>query len=145
MWCVNLLGLCFCLIFFNKVVNAAMSDAQLKAAVKLVRNMCQPKTKATNEDIKKMHEGDWNIDRTAMCYMHCALNSNKLISKENTLNVDVAVSQAQKTLPLSIKEPTLVTINQCKDSAKTTDDKCKAAYEISKCLYEANPEIYFLP
>jgi hypothetical protein len=25
-----------------------MSDAQLKAAVKLVRNMCQPKTKATN-------------------------------------------------------------------------------------------------
>ncbi|EFA10803.1 general odorant-binding protein 72 [Tribolium castaneum] len=136
--------LCLCLIFFE-LSEAAMSEAQLKAAVKLVRNMCQPKSKATNEDIEKMHHGDWNIDRTAMCYMHCALNSNKLITKENVFNRDYAITLAEKNLPTALKTASIEAANLCKDSAKTLDDKCVAAYEISKCLYESNPEKYFLP
>ncbi|XP_063921933.1 general odorant-binding protein 72-like [Zophobas morio] len=122
-----------------------MSDAQVKAAGKLVRNVCQPKNKATDEDIDKMHQGDWNIDHTAMCYMHCVLTSQKLITKENNLDYDVAMNAAKTKLPVTIRDGTLVTIEQCKDSAKTLTDKCVAAYEISKCLYEANPQIYFLP
>ncbi|XP_044271166.1 general odorant-binding protein 72-like [Tribolium madens] len=136
--------LCLCLIFLE-FTEATLSEAQLKAMVKLVRNMCQPKSKATTEDIEKMHQGNWNIDYTAMCYMHCVLNSNQLITKGNVFHLDNALIWVEKNLPNPLKDASLEAANLCKDAAKTLNDKCVAAYEISKCLYESNPEMYFLP
>ncbi|XP_068897792.1 general odorant-binding protein 72-like isoform X2 [Tenebrio molitor] len=129
------------LIFSYKTVNAAMSEAQLKATVRLIRNVCQPKTQATNEDIKKMHDGDWNVDHPAMCYMQCALMRNRLMAKNNTLNLEVGINLAKSRLPEARKNPSIEAMTKCKDSAKTLNDKCVAAYEISKCLYESNPTI----
>lgn len=57
-----------------------MTEKQMKAALKLVRNTCQPKNKATDEDIDKMHKGDWEVDKTARCYMACILTMYKLVS-----------------------------------------------------------------
>ncbi|CAH1183318.1 unnamed protein product [Phaedon cochleariae] len=121
-----------------------LNEKQMKAAVKVVRNVCMPKSKATDEDIDKMHKGDWNIDHTAMCYMHCALNMYKLINKDNTFNYESALNQL-KQLPESYKESTKICMEKCKDAAVTLDDKCVAAYELTKCMYMCNPEKYFLP
>ncbi|KAG5879140.1 hypothetical protein JTB14_004116 [Gonioctena quinquepunctata] len=123
---------------------SGMNEKQMKAAVKMVKNACQPKTKATDVDIDKMHKGDWNIDHTAMCYMYCSLSMYKLINTDNTLNYESARAQI-KTIPEIYRESTGICTDQCKEAAKTLDDKCTAAYEIAKCIYSCNPEKYFLP
>lgn len=70
----------------------------------------------------------------------------------------MAINLANKNLPVSLKEATLASIEKCRDSGKykvemiflylpksfsaqTLDDKCMAAYEVSKCVYEADPEV----
>ncbi|XP_044754664.1 general odorant-binding protein 72-like [Coccinella septempunctata] len=130
-------------IFINN--EAAMTDAQLKAALKLLRNVCQPKNKATNEQIEAMHKGDWNQDRNGMCYMNCVLSMYKLMKKDNTLDYDVGMSTIENQAPESIKVTAIHALNSCKDAAKTTSDKCVAAHEIAQCIYLDNPAAYFLP
>nr|QUP79524.1 odorant binding protein 31 [Monochamus saltuarius] len=130
------------LLFIHQV--AGLSEKQLQATVKMIRNTCQSKTKATSDDIDKMHVGDWNIQHETMCYMQCALNMHKLMNKENTFDYESGMNQL-KLLPDSFRQYTLECMNQCKDAAVTVNDKCIAAYEISKCFYFCNPEKYFLP
>nr|AIX97062.1 odorant-binding protein 16 [Dastarcus helophoroides] len=138
--CVTLFGI----IMLWHQVYCAMTEAQIKSAVKLARRSCQGKTKATNEQIDGMHKGNWDIDHTTMCYLNCALAMYKLQRADNTFNLEASAAQL-KQLPESLREASAKTTESCKDSAKTLDDKCVAAYEIAKCLYDADPEKYFLP
>ncbi|CAH0557649.1 unnamed protein product [Brassicogethes aeneus] len=133
----------FCVIFF--ICSAfCMTEQQLKATSKMVRNVCQPKSKATNEAVDGMHEGIWDIDQNAMCYLHCCINYMKLMNKDNTFNLETAQMQL-KTLPEERKAPTAACMEQCKDSIKTFEDKCQAAYELAKCMYDCNPKEYLIP
>ncbi|CAH1186086.1 unnamed protein product [Phyllotreta striolata] len=134
----------FVLLLCMVLYVTGLNEKQMKAAVKLARNMCQPKTKASNEDIEKMHSGDWNVDHSAMCYMFCALNMYKLMHKNNTFNYESAMTQLAQ-LPDSYRSFVKVCMDQCQDKAVTLNDKCAAAYELSKCMYFCNPEKYFLP
>ncbi|XP_060517381.1 general odorant-binding protein lush [Cylas formicarius] len=140
----NLMLLFIVCVCNHDVAFAAMSEKQVVAAVRLVRNMCLPKTKALPEEIDKMHVGDWDIGHNTMCYMQCALNQYKLIGKNNKLDMAQAEQQT-KQLPPSLKAYTDRCLQVCKDSAVTLDDKCVAGYEISKCMYFCDPEKYFLP
>nr|ALR72490.1 odorant binding protein 2 [Colaphellus bowringi] len=132
------------LVSFMLLNVTGLNEKQMKAAVKMVRNVCQPKFKATDVDIDKMHKGDWNIDHTAMCYMHCAMNMYKLMNTDNSFNYQSALAQLNQ-LPDSYKKATEICMEQCKDSAVTLSDKCISAYELAKCMYFCNPEKYFLP
>nr|AXO78388.1 odorant binding protein 10 [Xylotrechus quadripes] len=132
------------LLGFGVVVINGMTEKQLVAAVKVVRNVCQPKSKATDEDITKMHEGNWDIAHSAMCYMYCSLNMYKLMSKDNSLNYEGAVAQL-KLLPDRYRASSEKCINQCKESAITVEDKCIAGYEIAKCIYYCSPDDYYFP
>nr|CAI5858691.1 unnamed protein product [Callosobruchus analis] len=131
-------------LLFILVYVTGMTEKQMWAAVKLARNTCQNKHKASTADIDKMHQGDWNVDHSAMCYMHCALNMYKLMYPNNTFNLEASMKQTPQ-LPDSFRESAETCIFNCKDEAKTLDDKCVAAYELTKCMYFCNPEKYFLP
>ncbi|XP_063921777.1 general odorant-binding protein 72-like [Zophobas morio] len=125
--------------------DSAMSEAQMKAALKLVRNVCQPKFKTTNEQIDAMHNGDWGMEKNAKCYLWCILNMHKLISKENTFEWETGVATLTAQAPESLRPTAVASIQNCKDAVKTPSDKCLAAYEIAHCIYLDNPEKYFLP
>ncbi|KAK9871819.1 hypothetical protein WA026_014275 [Henosepilachna vigintioctopunctata] len=140
-----LLSFALCTFFLYRETEGAMSEAQMKAALKLLRNVCQPKNKATNEQIDAMHRGDWNQDRNGMCYMHCILSMYKLITKENKFDWQAGLTAIEVQAPDSIKETAIHGINSCKDSVKTPSDKCIAAFEIAHCFYLDNPDAYFLP
>ncbi|CAH1977852.1 unnamed protein product [Acanthoscelides obtectus] len=83
-------------------------------------------------EIDKMHQGDWNVDHSAMMYPN------------NTFNLEASLKQTPQ-LPDSFRKSAETCIFNCKDEAKTLDDKCVAAYELTKCMYFCNPEKYFLP
>ncbi|XP_048522341.1 general odorant-binding protein 72 isoform X1 [Dendroctonus ponderosae] len=150
-----------------KKADGAMTEAQMKAALKLIRNVCQPKNKATDAQIAAMHNGDWNQDKNGMCYMNCVLNYYKLQLPDNSFDWETGLKVVESQAPPSMAGFIMETITGCKDAGKimslsrpnwqfrtkkcvfqtvkTRDDKCKAAVEITKCLYDQNPEKYFLP
>nr|QES69428.1 odorant binding protein 33 [Pagiophloeus tsushimanus] len=123
----------------------AMTEAQMKAALKLIRNVCQPKNKATDAQIAAMHSGDWNQDKNGMCYLQCVLNYYKLQLPDNSFDWESGVKTIEAQAPASIASVAVGAVKNCKDAVQTFDDKCKAAWEIAKCIYDFNPEKYFLP
>lgn len=74
-----------------------MTEAQLKAAGRLIRNMCQPKTKITDgkqvwlvflcasfgfclEQILDVQNGKFDGSKKLMCYIDCAYTTFKVVS-----------------------------------------------------------------
>ncbi|GLV32699.1 Odorant-binding protein 19a [Carabus blaptoides fortunei] len=119
-----------------------MSEAQMKSTAKLMRNVCQPKTKVTNAQIEDMHKGIFDDDSKAQCYMLCVLQMMKAM-KNGKLDYEYALS-AVSTLAPRYQEPTRVTLDNCKESVQSTDH-CEGGYQLAKCMYFSNPEFYFLP
>nr|UYB94410.1 odorant-binding protein 8 [Lytta caraganae] len=125
--------------------EGVMTEKQMEAAKKLIRNVCQPKFKVTDERIEAMHKGDWSPDKPIMCYNWCVLNMYKLITKDNQFAFDLAITTLKAQAPLSIQETASKSVTNCKDSVKTTTDKCAAGFEVARCVYMDDPEHYFLP
>ncbi|KAJ8975039.1 hypothetical protein NQ317_008979 [Molorchus minor] len=65
--------------------------------------------------------------------------------KDNSFDWEGGIKALEANAPASISAEGVKTIANCKDAVKTKDDKCVAAYEIAKCLYDDNPSNYFLP
>ncbi|XP_060527914.1 general odorant-binding protein 19a isoform X2 [Cylas formicarius] len=96
--------------------RAAMSEAQMKAALKLVRNTCQPKSKATSEQIEAMKQGDWNQDRNGQCYLNCILTMYKLQKKDNTFDWESGLKVLENQAPPSIATTAIASVLNCKES-----------------------------
>ncbi|KAF2893186.1 hypothetical protein ILUMI_12987 [Ignelater luminosus] len=123
-------------------IRCQLTEKQLQASTKMVRNVCQPKNKVTDAQIDAMHKGEFPEDRSLMCYMECCLRTARLM-KDGKADLDIMLKQIQ-TLPESRREPTIESAMNCKDSITGTE-KCEIAYQIYKCLYEDNPDNFFLP
>uniref|UniRef100_M3V875 Odorant binding protein 3 n=1 Tax=Ips typographus TaxID=55986 RepID=M3V875_IPSTY len=135
----------FVVLFLSEQSVSRMTEKQLAAAVKLVRNMCLSKEKAKLEEVDKMHEGNWDIDHKTQCYMWCVLSQYKLIGKPNHFDRESANIQVDTLLPESMHDYVVGCLDKCENAATNFDDKCVAAYEYAKCLYFCNPKEYFLP
>ncbi|KAF5291163.1 hypothetical protein FQA39_LY14405 [Lamprigera yunnana] len=110
--------------------NPSMSEKQLKAGTKLIRNVCQSKHKLTDVQIDAMHSGEFIEDSAHMM-------------KDNRYDL-VSAQKQIPNLPEGRRETAQKTSDSCKDSA-TEDDKCKAAFQIYICMYNDNPEPQLIP
>ncbi|CAH1102713.1 unnamed protein product [Psylliodes chrysocephalus] len=133
---------CLHLILFTQYGFCAMSEKQMNATKKLVRNTCVTKTKVSPDVVDAMHKGDFS---QGQCYLSCILNTYKLILPEGTFDWEGGIKAINANMPPNIAEPACETVKNCKDSMKTKTDKCIGAAEIAKCLYDDNPSNYFLP
>lgn len=59
--------------------------------------------------------------------------------KDGKINYDYALGEIKK-MPEARRQPTEDSVKSCKD-AITSDDKCEAAYQLSKCIYQSNPAV----
>ncbi|KAB0798412.1 hypothetical protein PPYR_09405 [Photinus pyralis] len=136
------------LVFFiasmtSSHVECVMSEAQLKSAAKLLRNVCQPKTKISAAQLATLQTGVVNQDEPeVMSYIECILRTGQIM-KDAKLNIDSLKSQ-MANLPPTISEPGMITVEHCKDSPKSSD-KFIAAAEFYKCFYDDNPANFFFP
>nr|QLQ34532.1 odorant binding protein 1 [Callosobruchus chinensis] len=130
-----------CLFCVTHLVNAAISEKQMKATKKLVRNTCINKSKIPIEDVDAMQQGDFS---KGGCYLLCILETYKVI-KGNDYDWEGAVAAIKANAPTNIAEDAIKAVVACKDSMKTKSDKCIGAAEIGKCVYDFAPEKYFLP
>nr|WJJ63262.1 odorant binding protein 3 [Pachyrhinus yasumatsui] len=129
----------FSAVIFENVLSR-MTDKQLVAAVKLVRNMCLGKAKTTLDEVDKMHQGNWEVDHNAQCYMWCSLNMYKLIDEKNQFDRNAADMQL-KQLPEHMHDYVIKCMNMCDHAATNLNDKCVAAWEYAKCMYFCEPEM----
>nr|WKF45135.1 odorant-binding protein 2 [Podabrus annulatus] len=123
-------------------VKSEMTEKQLQSLIKMTRSVCQPKLKVSNELIAAFHQGEFVKDRALMCYMECCLKMAKMI-KNGKLDFEPLLEQA-KTLPAPRQQPTTTTVHDCKDAGGPDMEKCEAAFEIYKCVYESNPPEFYL-
>nr|UYS88359.1 odorant binding protein 7 [Aromia bungii] len=136
--------LCLFLLTHHDVYSA-MTEKQLNATKKLVRNTCINKAKSTPEQVEGLQKGEFIEDKNVQCYLYCILNTYKLIRKDNSFDWEGGIKALEANAPPSIAAPGVNTIEKCKDAVKTTNDKCTASFEIAKCIYADNPGNYFLP
>nr|ALR72489.1 odorant binding protein 1 [Colaphellus bowringi] len=137
--------LLLCLSIMAQCAISELTEKQMKATKKLIRNTCQNKAKATTEELDAMVKGNFNQGKNAQCYQLCILNTYKLLKSDNTFDWQAGVNALKANAPERIAGPGSASIKNCKDALKTKDDKCKGATEIAQCIYEDNPENYFLP
>nr|AQY18974.1 odorant-binding protein [Galeruca daurica] len=138
--------LSLCLFFIYENVQTLMTEKQIAATKKLIRNTCINKQGVAPEKVDGMYKGEFDFsDKNSMCYVHCVLTTYKLIKKDNTFDWEEGISVMQLNAPPSIATPVIETIKNCKNAVKTTNHKCTAALEIAKCLYDDDPVHYFLP
>ncbi|KAL1494902.1 hypothetical protein ABEB36_010416 [Hypothenemus hampei] len=93
-----------------------MNEQQMKAAQKLIRNVCQPKTKATDDQIVAMHIGNFNQDQNGMCYLSCVLNYYKLQLPDNSFDWETGVKVVETQAPPSYAPFVVEALKQCKDA-----------------------------
>nr|AIX97127.1 odorant-binding protein 4 [Rhyzopertha dominica] len=119
-----------------------MTQRQVEAAQRLARNMCQPKTKVTNEQIEAMHNGNFDDSKTLMCYIDCVYQTFKVI-KNGVFDLDNVKMQLEQ-LPENISQIVLEASIHCKDKAIGTE-KCELAYNLGKCIFEFDKESFLVP
>ncbi|XP_028137022.1 general odorant-binding protein 72-like [Diabrotica virgifera virgifera] len=122
----------------------AMSEKQINATKKLVRNTCMNKANVAPEIVDAMHKGDFS---QGQCYISCIMNTYKLISPEGTFDWEGGIRTMEANAPKSLVATASVSIKKCKDAMKTSvkSNKCQGAAEIAQCIYEDNPPNYFFP
>ncbi|XP_065174205.1 general odorant-binding protein 72-like [Atheta coriaria] len=132
------------LLLTLNLVECNITEKQMKAAGKLIKNNCQPKSKATEEEITNMQKGIFSDSKSTKCYVLCTLTNMRVVKKTGEADWESAYSQAM-TLPDSRVTPTIKSLDNCKAKLEFNDDKCDNAWRLGKCIYEDNPGNYFLP
>nr|APC94208.1 odorant-binding protein 17 [Pyrrhalta maculicollis] len=134
-------GLCLYLII-TRDGWCAMSEKQMNATKKLIRNSCTAKSKVAPEIIDAMHKGDFS---DGQCYLHCIMNTYKLIKPDGSFDWEGGITTVNANAPPNIAVTATASIKNCKDALKNRSDKCAGAAEVAKCIYEDDPPNYFLP
>nr|XP_023021253.1 uncharacterized protein LOC111509689 [Leptinotarsa decemlineata] len=134
-----------CLSLVTHYAVSEMTEKQIKATKKLIRNTCQNKSKAPTEELDAMLKGNFDQSKAAQCYQYCIMNTYKLLRTDNSFDWEAGIKALKANAPERIAGPGSISIENCKDAMKTTNDKCKGSMEIAECIYKDNPENYFLP
>nr|ACZ58031.1 odorant-binding protein 5 [Adelphocoris lineolatus] len=129
-------------VFFS-VTEAAMSQAQMKQAMKTVRNMCIPKSGVDKEALAKMVNGEFDeSDQKLKCYLGCVLGMMQAV-KNNKINLTMVRNQITKMLAPERGQRILAAFESC--ATVTGDDNCGLAFRFAKCIYDTDKEAFIVP
>ncbi|BET00838.1 Odorant-Hypothetical protein protein [Nesidiocoris tenuis] len=129
-------------LFFG-VSDAVMTQAQMKQAMKAVRNMCIPKTGVEKEALAKMVEGEFDdTDDKLKCYLGCVLGMMQAV-KHNKIDLKMVRTQITKMLSPEQGTRILNAFEAC--STVTAEDNCDLAFKFAKCIYDTDQEAFIVP
>ncbi|XP_030023055.2 general odorant-binding protein 72 [Manduca sexta] len=125
-------------------LGEAMTMKQIRNTGKMMRKQCQPKNNVEDEKIDPLGKGVFINEKEVKCYMACIMKMANTI-KNGKINYEAAMKQADLLLPEDIKELAKEALTSCRKVADSHKDVCDAAFYISKCIYEYNPDIFYFP
>nr|WHU27536.1 odorant binding protein 18 [Heliconius charithonia] len=124
--------------------SEAMTMKQIKNTGKMMRKTCQPKNNVADEKIDPLNKGEFIEEKEVMCYVACIMKMANTI-KNNKLNYEAAIKQADLLFPDEIKEPAKEAITACRKVVDDYKDVCESSFYVTKCIYNHNPSIFFFP
>nr|AXY78924.1 odorant-binding protein 11 [Oedaleus infernalis] len=134
-----------CLLIAVAALHAqALSLEQLRQTSKIVRNMCLKKTGVDLALVEGIQEGQFPDNQDLKCYMKCCMGAMQVL-RQGRYNVDAAKNQAEKMLPPDLKGRFISMLDACSDRGDGADDDCEMAYQLTKCSYETDKEIFLFP
>ncbi|XP_055326705.1 uncharacterized protein LOC129580384 [Sitodiplosis mosellana] len=134
-----------CLVFLSicGACLAGMTVEQVKKSAETIRNVCQPKSKLSDDVVNKMNEGVFPEDKAAKCFVLCILENLQLM-KKNKVNYDSAMKSFDTMLPDDMKDDYKNSLTTCKDAAAGVKNACDAAHKVVTCVYKNNPKFMFV-
>ncbi|CAG9788063.1 unnamed protein product [Diatraea saccharalis] len=110
----------------------------------MMRKSCQPKNNVADDKIDPLNEGVFIDEKEVKCYVACIMKMANTI-KNGKPNYEATVKQIDLLLPDDIKEAAKEALTACKKVPDAYKDGCDAAFHITQCIYNYNPEIFFFP
>ncbi|KDR13658.1 general odorant-binding protein 72-like [Zootermopsis nevadensis] len=124
--------------------SAGMSMDQVKQTMKMVRNVCQPKTGVSVEMVEGVQAGNFPEDNNLKCYMKCVLGMMQSL-KNGKYKPDAAMAQAKILLSGDTRDRVIGAMEKCRNAADGITEGCEVAFVTTKCIYNADPDCFFFP
>ncbi|XP_069681140.1 general odorant-binding protein 72-like [Periplaneta americana] len=139
-------GLVCALVLLTTWREAAggMSPQQMKQAMRVMRNACQPKTGVSTELIDALQKGEFAEDNDLKCYIKCVMGRMQSM-KKGRLTTDAAINFMKGVLPDNMRDRVIAAMDACRHAGDGLEDACEIAYIATKCTYEKDPEVFMFP
>nr|XP_032518162.1 general odorant-binding protein 72-like isoform X1 [Danaus plexippus plexippus] len=122
----------------------AMTRAQLKKTMTIMKNQCMPKHNVNNDKVGQIEQGVFIEDHDVMCYIACIYKTIQVV-KNNRLDKDLISKQIDALYPPELKESTKEAVSKCIKEQAKYEDPCAGIFYACKCLYEDNPANFIFP
>nr|XP_033327931.1 uncharacterized protein LOC117221239 [Megalopta genalis] len=117
---------------------------EAKNTVKNLRKPCQKKTNATKELLDGQHKGEFPKDERLMCYMKCILTTTKTL-RNDEVQYEWFVKNARLMLEEQYVPRVEHVVEVCRERVPTTLKGCELAWELGKCVWDVDSELYIAP
>lgn len=105
---------------------------QLQQTANMMRQACQPKTKATDADIEAMRDKVFADNKQIKCFVYCVLEMMNVM-KKGKLQQEAAIRSIKAIAPDELVEGQLKAMQACLTAATGIKDNCEAGYALLQC------------
>ncbi|CAG9117719.1 hypothetical protein JYU34_003528 [Plutella xylostella] len=135
------------LLLFSMLIAAVFGgkskpefSEEIKEIIQHVHNECVGKTGVAEDDITNCENGVFKDDQKLKCYMFCLLEEASVADENGVVDYEMMIS----LIPEDYTERVSKMIMACKHLDTPDKDKCQRAFDVHKCSYEKDPDLYFL-
>ncbi|OXU24049.1 hypothetical protein TSAR_007536 [Trichomalopsis sarcophagae] len=139
-----LLTLCLVSCLLIDGARAGVSREQMEKMANGFRNTCVGKTGADMSLVEGIRVGNFVEDPTSMCYTKCIMGLMKTFTKQGSIDVEMLVKQINVMASPDIAGSMVTNARKC-HAETSASDPCELAWLFTKCIYAADPAVYFFP
>ncbi|XP_076395900.1 odorant binding protein 6 [Megachile rotundata] len=140
---VLLVALMMVLLSIKDTESKKMTIEEAKKSVKNLRKTCSKKTDAPKELLDGQHKGEFPKEESLMCYLRCILTATKFM-KNDVMNWEF-FAKSSRVMLLEEYVPRVDHIIEVCEPQATSTDGCELAWQIAKCIWETDSEMYMAP
>ncbi|ALC49609.1 Obp19a [Drosophila busckii] len=132
-----------CLLLGLPAAWSGATEEQMRAAGKLMRDVCFPKFSKVSEDMANaISNGNLLDDKDSKCYINCIMEMMQTM-KKGKFQMESSLKQVDLLMPDEYKPSYRVGIAECKDVSNGIKNNCEASYTMLTCLKQKIPIFLF--
>lgn len=116
---------------------------QLEQTANMMRQACQPKSKASDADIEAIRDKVFADNKPIKCFVYCVLEMMQVM-KKGKLQQETAIRSIRSLAPEELVEGQVKALMACSTSAVGIKDNCEAGYAFLKCQAENAEKFMFV-
>ncbi|XP_066603289.1 general odorant-binding protein 69a-like [Prorops nasuta] len=119
------------------VAQCGETPELLKMVTANLRRTCIQRTGVAEDVIDNTSKGIFANDNKLKCYFKCVFEELTMLDESGQINFNFLLDM----LPASARKAAEKVVEDCKGI--TGKDLCDMSYNVNKCAYLSNPQIYF--